>query len=98
FLAANSLKIFSGAAMPLVLGGGLFLVMATWVRGGDILNAKVRRDAPQLDEFLAILRARPPHRVAGTAVYLTGEPDRAPGALLHNLKHNRVLHQQNIIL
>ncbi len=98
FLAANSLKILSGAAMPLVLGGALFLVMATWVRGGDILTARMRRDSPRLDEFLAILCARPPHRVAGTAVYLTADPDHAPGALLHNLKHNRVLHEHNVIL
>ncbi|HEX4196035.1 MAG TPA: potassium transporter Kup [Caulobacteraceae bacterium] len=98
FLAANSLKIFSGAAMPLVLGGALFLVMATWVRGGDLLTAKVRRDTPELEEFLALLKARPPHRVTGTAVYLTADPDRAPGALLHNLKHNRVLHEHNVIL
>jgi KUP system potassium uptake protein len=98
FLAANSLKILSGAAMPLVLGGALFLVMATWVRGGDLLTAKVRRDTPPLDEFLAVLKARPPHRVSGTAVYLTSDPDHAPGALLHNLKHNRVLHDQNVIV
>ena len=98
FLAANSLKLFSGAAMPLVLGGGLFLIMATWVRGGDLLNAKVRRDTPLLADFLPLLYARPPQRVAGTAVYLTADPDHVPGALLHNLKHNRVLHEQNIIL
>jgi KUP system potassium uptake protein len=98
FLAANSLKLFSGAAMPLVLGGGLFLIMATWVRGGDLLTAKVRRDTPLLTDFLPLLEARPPQRVAGTAVYLTADPDHVPGALLHNLKHNRVLHEQNIIL
>ncbi len=98
FLAANSLKILSGAAMPLVLGGALFLIMATWVRGGDLLTAKVRRDTPDLEDFLGMLQARPPHRVPGTAVYLTADPDHAPGALLHNLKHNKVLHQQNIIL
>jgi KUP system potassium uptake protein len=98
FLAANSLKLFSGAAMPLVLGGALFLIMATWVRGGDLLTARVRRDTPDLVDFLGMLQTRPPHRVPGTAVYLTADPDHAPGALLHNLKHNRVLHQQNIIL
>jgi KUP system potassium uptake protein len=98
FLAANSLKILSGAAMPLVLGGALFLVMATWVRGGDLLTAKMRRDTPDLEDFLGMLQARPPHRVPGTAVYLTADPDHAPGALLHNLKHNKVLHQQNVIL
>ncbi len=98
FLGANSLKILSGAALPLVMGAALFFVMATWVRGNDILIRKLQKDTPPLDEFLAILRARPPHRVSGTAVYLTADPAHAPGALLHNLKHNRVLHQQNIIL
>ncbi|HEY2658460.1 MAG TPA: potassium transporter Kup [Caulobacteraceae bacterium] len=98
FLGANSLKILSGGALPLVLGGALFLVMATWVRGNDILMRKLQKDTPPLDEFLAILRARPPFRVTGTAVYLTADPAHAPGALLHNLKHNRVLHQRNVIL
>jgi KUP system potassium uptake protein len=98
FLGANSLKLLSGAALPLVLGGALFLVMASWVRGGDIVTMKTQRDTPLLDEFLAILRARPPHRVPGTAVYLTADPAHAPGALLHNLKHNKVLHEHNIIL
>ena len=98
FLGANALKLLSGAALPLILGAALFLVMATWVRGSDILTAKVQRDTPPLDDFLAILAARPPHRVAGTAIYLTADPTHAPGALLHNLKHNKVLHQQNVIL
>ena len=98
FLGANSLKLLSGAALPLVLGGALFLIMATWVRGGDILTRKVARDTPPLEEFIGMLEDRPPHRVPGTAVYLTGDPDRAPGALLHNLKHNKVLHQHNVIL
>jgi KUP system potassium uptake protein len=98
FLGANSLKLLSGAALPLVLGGALFLVMASWVRGNDILNKKVQRDSPILTEFLDILRARPPHRVPGTAVYLTSDPEHAPGALLHNLKHNKVLHEHNVIL
>jgi KUP system potassium uptake protein len=98
FLGANSLKLLNGAALPLVLGGALFLVMASWVRGNDILNRKVQRDSPPLADFLAILAARPPHRVPGTAVYLTSDPERAPGALLHNLKHNKVLHEHNVIL
>jgi KUP system potassium uptake protein len=98
FLSSNSLKILSGAAMPLVLGATLFLIMATWVRGGDILTERVRRDSPRLDEFLEMLRARPPHRVTGTAVYLTADPEHVPGALMHNLKHNRVLHAHNVIL
>jgi KUP system potassium uptake protein len=98
FLGANSLKILSGAALPLVMGAALFFVMGTWVRGNDILMKKLQKDTPPLDDFLGILRARPPHRVTGTAVYLTADPAHAPGALLHNLKHNRVLHQQNVIL
>ena len=98
FLGANSLKILHGAALPLVMGAVLFLIMGTWVRGNDILIRKLQKDTPPLDEFLAILRARPPHRVTGTAVYLTADPTHAPGALLHNLKHNRVLHQHNVIL
>jgi KUP system potassium uptake protein len=98
FLGANSLKILSGAALPLVLGGGLFLVMASWVRGNDILGRKTARDTPLLLDFLQILKARPPHRVPGTAIYLTGDPAHAPGALLHNLKHNKVLHEHNVIL
>ena len=68
------------------------------VRGVDIINRKVQRDTPTLDDFLPILAARPPHRVAGAAIYLTADPTHTPGALLHNLKHNKVLHQQNVIL
>jgi KUP system potassium uptake protein len=98
FLAANSLKLLSGGILPLTLGAALFVLMATWVRGNDILMRKLQHDTPPLDDFLAILAARPPHRVAGTAVYLTADPAHTPGALLHNLKHNRVLHQQNVIM
>jgi KUP system potassium uptake protein len=98
FLGANALKLLSGAALPLILGAALFGVMATWVRGTDVVNAKVQRDTPLLSEFLPILAARPPHRVAGAAIYLTADPTHTPGALLHNLKHNKVLHQQNVIL
>ena len=98
FLGANGLKLLSGAALPLILGAALFGVMATWVRGNEILSRKLQRDTPLLTDFLAILKARPPHRVAGTAIYLTADPDHAPGALLHNLKHNRVLHERNVIL
>jgi KUP system potassium uptake protein len=98
FLGANSLKLLSGAALPLVLGAALFFVMATWVRGTDIIAGKLARDPVQLKDFIAALSARPPHRVSGTAVYLTADATHAPGALMHNLKHNRVLHEQNIIL
>ncbi len=98
FLSANALKLLNGAALPLVLGMALFFLMATWVRGNDIIGRKLQRDTPPLDDFIAMMANRPPHRVPGSAVYLTADPTHAPGALLHNLKHNRVLHQQNIIL
>jgi KUP system potassium uptake protein len=98
FLGANALKLLHGAALPLILGAALFVVIATWVRGTDIINRKVQRDTPLLGDFLPILAARPPHRVPGAAIYLTADPTHTPGALLHNLKHNKVLHQQNVIL
>jgi len=98
FISSNLLKIPQGAWLPLVLGAGLVVVMWTWTRGAQILNEKSRRDSVPLDELSEILRARSPHRAPGTAVFLTSEPDVAPVALMHNLKHNKVLHQKNVIL
>ncbi|HUO23182.1 MAG TPA: potassium transporter Kup [Caulobacteraceae bacterium] len=98
FLAANALKILSGGWVPLLIGGTLFGVMATWVQGVRILTEKSRRDSVSLTELAEILKARAPHRVPGTAIFLTGEPDTAPVALMHNLKHNKVLHEKNVIM
>ena len=98
FLPANALKIISGGWVPLLIGGSLFLVMATWVRGVQILTDKARRDSVSLTELTEILRVRAPHRVPGAAIFLTSEPDTAPVALMHNLKHNKVLHEKNVIL
>lgn len=98
FLFANGLKIATGGWLPLTLGGLLFTVMATWVRGTQILTDKTRRDSVPLSDLIEMLRARPPHRVPGTAIFLTSDPDVAPVALMHNLKHNKVLHEKNIIL
>ena len=84
--------------MPLALGGGIVLVMSTWVRGSAIINAKSRRDRIPLADFLASLARRPRPKVFGTAVYLTADPDLTPSALLHNLKHNGILHQYNAIV
>ena len=98
FLTANALKIISGGWVPLLIGGSLFLVMATWVRGVQILTDKARRDSVSLTELTEILRVRAPHRVPGAAIFLTSEPDTAPVALMHNLKHNKVLHEKNVIL
>ncbi len=98
FLAANALKIFSGGWAPVLIGLMLFAVMLTWTRGTQLLFDKTRRDSVPLKDLADILRRRAPHRVAGTAVFLTSDPDVAPVALMHNLKHNKVLHEKNIIL
>jgi KUP system potassium uptake protein len=84
--------------VPLLIGGSLFGLMATWVRGVQILTEKARRDSVSLAELTEILRVRAPHRVPGAAIFLTSEPDTAPVALMHNLKHNKVLHEKNVIL
>ena len=98
FLAANALKFLSGGWAPVLLGGALAAVMFTWTRGTQLLFDKTRRDSVPMKDLAEILRARAPHRVAGTAVFLTSDPDVAPVALMHNLKHNKVLHEKNIIL
>ena len=98
FLSSNLLKIPQGAWFPLALGGILVLIMWTWVRGTRILTAKTRKDSLPLADLIEMLRARPPHRSPGTAIFLTSDPDVAPVALMHNLKHNKVLHEKNVIL
>ncbi|WP_300576927.1 potassium transporter Kup [Phenylobacterium sp.] len=98
FVSSNLLKIPQGAWFPLVMGGALVLVMWTWTRGAQILTDKTRRDSIQLTELTEILKARAPHRAPGTAIFLTSDPDVAPVALMHNLKHNKVLHEKNVIL
>jgi KUP system potassium uptake protein len=98
FLAANLAKVFEGGYVPLMLAGVLVLMMGTWVRGTRILFEKARRTDVALSELVAMLERSPPHRVKGTAVFLTSDPSTAPSALLHNLKHNKVLHERNIVL
>jgi KUP system potassium uptake protein len=98
FLSANALRFFSGGWLPVFIGAALFLVMATWVRGSQILSAKTRRDSVPLVDLMEILRARAPHRAPGTAIFLTSDPEMTPVALMHNLKHNKVLHERNVIL
>lgn len=97
FLASNMTKVWSGGFVPLVLALGLVVVMWTWVRGSRLLAETVRRDEP-LAKLFETLSHHPPHRVRGAAIFLTGDPDVAPAALMHNLKHNQVLHEQIIIL
>jgi KUP system potassium uptake protein len=98
FIASNALKIPDGAWLPLVFGAVLVLVMWTWTRGAQILTDKTRRDSVPLVDLMEILRARAPHRAPGTAIFLTSDPDMTPVALMHNLKHNKVLHERNVIL
>ncbi|WP_140984277.1 potassium transporter Kup [Asticcacaulis tiandongensis] len=98
FLTANSLRFFSGGWLPILIGAGLFTIMATWVRGSQILFDKARKESVLLTDLVEMLKSRPPHRVAGTAIFLTSDSEAAPVALMHNLKHNKVLHEKNIIL
>src|SRR5579862_425001 len=98
FLSANMLKVVQGGWVPLALGGVVMLVMYTWRRGSHILFAKTRRLETPLDDLVRILEKKPPQRVPGTAVFLTSDPKSAPTALLHSLKHYKVLHEKNVIL
>ena len=98
FFAANMLKVLEGAWVPLVMAGLVALVIVTWVRGARLLAKQTRKHEADLDWLLRKLEAKPPHRVPGTAVFFTADPTAAPTALMHNLKHNRVLHERNIIL
>jgi KUP system potassium uptake protein len=98
FLAANSLKIANGGWVPILLGGFLVLMMLTWRKGTKILAEKARRQEVPLRDLVNRLETKSPHRVAGTAIFLTGDPSGAPSALLHNLKHNKIIHERNIIL
>ncbi|HEY1069574.1 potassium transporter Kup [Thermomonas sp.] len=98
FLVANGAKFFHGAWFPIALGLVVFTVLRTWRRGRELLTAEVRKEGIQLDTFLPGLMLAPPVRVPGTAVFLTASPDVVPHALLHNLKHNKVLHERNVFL
>jgi KUP system potassium uptake protein len=99
FFAANVIKIFEGAWVPLAIAISLMLVMLTWMKGTAIINAVSRKqEETTLDWLVSMLEKKPPHRVNGTAVFLTGSPETAPTALLHNLKHNHMLHERNIVL
>ena len=98
FLSANILKIFEGGWMPLALGSMVMLIMYTWRRGSRILSEKTRRLELPLADLIRILEKKPPIRVPGTAIFLTSDPLSAPTALLHSLKHYKVLHERNAIL
>ncbi|WP_027583611.1 potassium transporter Kup [Bradyrhizobium sp. Ai1a-2] len=98
FLTANLLKVLEGGWVPLALGGAVMLLMYTWRRGSRLLFEKSRKLEFPLADLVAMLEKRPPQRVSGTAVFLTSDPASAPTALMHSLKHYKVLHEKNVIL
>jgi KUP system potassium uptake protein len=98
FFSSNLLKLFDGGWFPLLIGGVVFLLMTTWKEGRALLNTSLRADALDLPSFLEAVFVAPPTRVAGTAVFLTAEPGLVPNALMHNLKHNKVLHENNLFV
>ena len=98
FWASNLLKLFEGGWFPLAIGGAIFTLMMTWKDGRRLLNQKLQADAIDLSSFLEAVFVSPPLRVDGTAVFLTAAPGTVPIAMLHNLKHNKVLHQNNLFV
>ena len=98
FFSSNLLKLFQGGWFPLLIGGAVFTLMMTWKRGRQLLNDKLLSDAIDLRSFLDAVFVSPPTRVEGTAVFLSAEQGVVPNALLHNLKHNKVLHAQNLFV
>lgn len=98
FLAANSLKLGDGGWLPLAIGGGLLILMQVWSHGRALLRRRLAERMFALSDFLDSFGLAPPVRVAGTAVFLTGNPDGAPLSLLHYLKHARSLHARVVLL
>ena len=98
FFASNMLKFVEGGWFPILVAGVIFTFMVTWKEGRYILNQKLREDAIELPSFLEAVFVNPPVRVEGTAVFLTAAPGTVPNALLHNLKHNKVLHENNLFV
>lgn len=97
FFGANILRVVEGGWVPLVVGGAIGLIIWIWVRGKKLIADKEATNSIDLDGLAKLISQHPPARVKGTAVYLTANPDVTPSALLHNLKHNQVLHAQNLI-
>lgn len=98
FFASNLLKLLEGGWFPLLIGGTVFTLMMTWRKGRELLHQRLQADALDLRQFLESTWRHPPTRVPGTAVFLSGEPGTVPHALLHNLKHNKVLHERNLFV
>jgi KUP system potassium uptake protein len=98
FFAANLLKITEGGWFPLLLGAMVFVGMTTWAKGRQLLTASLRSDAVELEPFLKSVLLAPPMRAPGTAIFMNAEADLTPTALMHNLKHNSVLHESNVFV
>jgi KUP system potassium uptake protein len=98
FFSANSVKILDGGWFPLVLGGAIFTLLATWKRGRQLLYEKLKQDSMPLDAFITSLSYGGPHRCEGTGIFMTTNPDGVPRAMLHNLLHNKVLHERVVLL
>ncbi len=98
FFASNALKLLAGGWFPIVIGLGMFTLMLTWMQGRKLVSARLRDDAIDLDSFLGAIFISPPTRVQGTAVFLSSEVGLTPNALMHNLKHNKVLHEYNLFV
>jgi len=98
FFSSNMLKLFQGGWFPLLIGGGVFTLMMTWKQGRRLMSKAQQAEALDLNGFLEAVFVEPPLRVPGVAVFMTAEPGIVPNALLHNLKHNKVLHEQNLFV
>jgi KUP system potassium uptake protein len=98
FFGANIAKLLDGAWLPIFIATLIALLMMTWRRGANILSAIIRRSETDFLGLAENLEDDPPHRVPGTAIFFTADPETAPMALMHNLKHNHVLHERNIVL
>jgi KUP system potassium uptake protein len=98
FLVANLLKIVHGGWFPLAVAAGIFLIMTTWHTGRKLVTARLNAAEVPLDRFFEELRARPPLRVPGTAVFMTAHAEGVPPILVHHLRHNKVLHEQVVLL
>ncbi|MFM8665026.1 MAG: potassium transporter Kup [Betaproteobacteria bacterium] len=98
FLSSNLLKLFAGGWFPLLIGLGMFTLMLTWRQGSALLRERLRDEAIPLQDFLDAVFVHPPTRVPGTAVFMTPDPGFTPTAMMHNLKHNKVLHERNLFV
>jgi KUP system potassium uptake protein len=98
FFIANFLKVMDGGWLPMLVAGLIIFTVFTWTRGSKALAKATRSSEAELGWLIRKLENKPPHRVPGTAIFLTGDPEAAPTSLMHNLKHNRVLHERNIVM